>query len=142
MKKKDIISKLSKEQIEVTQNCGTEQPFVNEYWNNKEDGIYVDLISGKALFCSKHKYDSGSGWPSFYRVISNEYITLHSDNKLGYNRTEVKSTTSKSHLGHVFNDGPQITGLRYCINSASLKFIKKSEMKQLGYEKYLKLFKN
>jgi len=141
MKKKDIISKLTKIQLDVTQNCGTEKPFDNEYWDNKEDGIYIDIISKKPLFCSVHKFDSGSGWPSFYEVISNNEISLHEDNKLGYKRTEVKSSTSKSHLGHVFNDGP-VTGLRYCINSASMKFIKKSDMKKLGYEKYLYLFKD
>ena len=139
MENKDIKNKLTKLQIDVTQNCGTEKPFDNEYWNNKEDGIYVDIISGEPLFSSTHKYDSGSGWPSFYQLINKSNISLHDDNKLGYKRIEVKSSISKSHLGHLFNDGP-VTGLRYCINSASLKFIKKDDMRKLGYEKYLYLF--
>ena len=139
MEKKDKLTKLTKKQIDVTQNCGTEEPFDNEYWNNSEEGIYVDLITGDPLFCSIHKYDSGTGWPSFYEVINKSNISLHDDEKLGYNRVEVKSSFSNSHLGHVFDDGP-ITGLRYCINSASLKFIRKNDMKKLGYIKYLKLF--
>ena len=131
--------KLSKIQIDVTQNCGTEKPFDNEYWNLKEDGIYVDVIDGEPLFCSIHKYDSGSGWPSFYQTIDQSKIKQSSDLKLGYERTELKSKKSNSHLGHLFNDGP-ITGLRYCINSASLKFIPKSKMKSEGYETLLYLF--
>ena len=115
----DIKDKLTQLQIDVTQNCGTEKPFNNKYWNNKEEGIYVDLISGEPLFSSTHKYDSGSGWPSFYQLINKSNVSEHDDNKLGYKRTEVKSVSSRSHLGHVFKDGP-ITGLRYCINSASL----------------------
>ena len=140
MNKKHNLTKLTKLQLDVTQKCGTEKPFDNEYWDNKDEGIYVDLVSGKPLFCSLHKYDSGSGWPSFYEVITDDEISLHKDYKLGYERTEVKSKSSESHLGHVFKDGPRITGLRYCINSASLKFIKKSDMKKLGYDKYLYLF--
>ena len=134
--------KLSKLQHEVTQNCGTEPPFKNEYWDNKEDGIYVDIIDGTPLFCSIHKYDSGSGWPSFYEVINDNSFELHEDYKLGYMRTEIKSSKSNSHLGHVFDDGPNHkTGLRYCINSSSLRFIRKKDLKKEGYEKYLKLFK-
>ena len=94
MNKKHNLSKLTKVQLDVTQNCGTEKPFDNEYWDNKEEGIYVDLISGKPLFCSLHKYDSGSGWPSFYEVISDSQISAHKDHKLGYERTEVKSKSS------------------------------------------------
>ena len=130
---------LSKIQIDVTQNCGTEKPFDNEYWNLKEDGIYVDIIDGEPLFCSIHKYDSGSGWPSFYQTIDKSKIKESSDLKLGYERTELKSKKSNSHLGHLFNDGPK-TGLRYCINSASLKFIPKSKMISEGYEALLYLF--
>ena len=134
--------KLSKLQHEVTQNCGTEPPFNNEYWDSKEDGIYVDVIDGTPLFCSIHKYDSGTGWPSFYEVIDNNSFKLHEDYILGYNRKEIKSSKSNSHLGHVFNDGPKNkTGLRYCINSASLRFIAKNDLKKEGYEKYLQLFK-
>jgi len=134
--------KLSKLQHDVTQNCGTEPPFNNEYWDSKEDGIYVDIIDGTPLFCSIHKYDSGTGWPSFYEVIDDNSSKLHEDYKLGYIRNEIKSSKSNSHLGHVFEDGPKDkTGLRYCINSAALRFIAKNDLIKEGYEKYLKLFK-
>ena len=132
--------KLTDLQIDVTQNCSTEKPFDNEYWDNKEEGIYVDIITGHPLFCSIHKYDSGSGWPSFYDVINKKDFIESSDNKLGYERIEVKSKDSNSHLGHIFNDGP-VTGLRYCINSASLRFIHKDNLIQEGYEDFLPLFK-
>ena len=137
---KNKIKKLTKLQVDVTQNCGTEPPFDNEFWNNKEPGLYVDIISGEPLFCSVHKYDSGTGWPSFYELIDDDRFILEDDYTLGYKRTEIKSKTSNSHLGHVFNDGPNPTGMRYCINSASLEFIPYKALEKKGYEKYLYLF--
>ena len=141
MPKKDSIVNLTKLQIEVTQNCGTEKPFDNEYWDNKEEGVYVDINDGTPLFCSLHKYDSGSGWPSFYETINNENIDLKEDLSLGYKRNEVRTIDSNSNLGHVFNDGPQNkTGLRSCINSASLKFIPKHKLVEKGDSNLLALF--
>ena len=122
MSKSKSLKNLSKLQFDVTQNCGTEQPFNNEYWDNKAEGIYVDIIDGTPLFCSKHKYDSGSGWPSFYNVIDKNKLKLSDDHSLGYERTEVKSSDSKSHLGHVFNDGPSKSGKRFCNNGLCLIF--------------------
>ena len=132
--------KLTKLQYEVTQNCGTEPPFKNEYWDNKQDGIYVDIISGEPLFCSIHKFDSGTGWPSFFEVINENEIKKDVDYKIGYKRVELKSSSSNAHLGHLFNDGPNPTGQRYCINSASLRFIKYQELDEKGYSDYKYLF--
>ncbi|HTA29809.1 MAG TPA: bifunctional methionine sulfoxide reductase B/A protein [Candidatus Cybelea sp.] len=132
--------KLSSEQFEVTQQCGTEPPFRNAYWNNHKPGIYVDVVSGQPLFSSLDKFDSGTGWPSFTRPLDKADVVEKSDTELGMERTEVRSSLADSHLGHVFNDGPAATGLRYCINSAALKFIPVEEMDQAGYAQYLEPF--
>ncbi|MAI07369.1 MAG: peptide-methionine (R)-S-oxide reductase [Magnetococcales bacterium] len=133
--------KLTSMQEYVTQQGGTERPFQNEYWNHKEEGIYVDIISGEPLFSSTDKYDSGTGWPSFTRPIDENFLTEKTDVSHGMVRTEVKSQKSNSHLGHVFNDGPAETGgLRYCINSAAMDFIPKENLEKEGYGKYLVLF--
>jgi len=133
----ELKKRLTPLQYKVTQHEGTERPFKNEYWDNKKEGIYVDIVSGEPLFSSADKFKSGTGWPSFTRPITNNALTEHTDTRFFMTRTELKSTAAGSHLGHVFKDGPQPTGLRYCINSASLKFIPKEEMAEQGYAEFL-----
>jgi peptide-methionine (R)-S-oxide reductase len=140
-KNPDAISRLSPEQYRVTQRDGTERPFDNEYWDNKEPGIYVDVVSGEPLFASVNKFESHSGWPSFTKPINPEHVIENSDVTHGMTRTEVRSAQGDSHLGHVFPDGPpEEGGLRYCINSASLRFIPLDELESEGYGQYKKSF--
>ncbi|MES1946812.1 methionine sulfoxide reductase B [Salinisphaera sp. C84B14] len=137
-KSEEALSKLDKTQYWVTQESGTEPPGTGEYLNNKEPGIYVDIVSGEPLFASSDKYESGCGWPSFTKPIEAAYVNELQDNSHGMSRTEVRSKHGDSHLGHVFPDGPRDRGgLRYCINSASLRFIPKSEMEAQGYGDYI-----
>ncbi len=136
----ELKQKLSPMQYKVTQHEATEAPFQNEYWNNHEDGIYVDVVSGEPLFSSKDKYESGTGWPSFTRPLVPENITTKTDTQLFMTRTEVRSKYADSHLGHLFDDGPKPTGQRYCMNSASMRFIPVSKLAAEGYGEYLKLF--
>ena len=139
--KEDLRKKLTDIQYEVTQESGTERPFSSEYDDFYEDGIYVDIVSGEALFSSRDKYDAGCGWPSFTKPIDGTELTEKDDFKLMRKRTEVRSKDADSHLGHVFPDGPkEATGLRYCINGAALKFIPKDKLEEEGYGEYLKLF--
>jgi len=136
----EVKTKLTPAQYEVTQCSATEPPFRNEFWNHHEPGIYVDVVSGEPLFASTDKFDSGTGWPSFVRPLEKENVTEHADTSHGMRRVEVRSTGGDSHLGHLFDDGPGPTGLRYCINSASLRFIPVAKLEEAGYGKYKALF--
>ena len=139
---KKNLTTLSKEQHYITQENGTEAAFNNEYWNNKKDGIYLDAASGEPLFSSRDKYDSGTGWPSFTKPIEKDVVKEKTDSSHGMARVEARSKSADSHLGHVFNDGPKDQGgMRYCINSAALKFLSKEDLQKEGYGEYLTLFK-
>lgn len=136
----ELEKKLTKLQYQVTQKEGTERPFQNEYWDNHRDGIYVDVVSGEPLFSSKDKFESGTGWPSFTRPLEPDNVVTKQDSSLFMTRVEVRSKHADSHLGHVFSDGPRPTGMRYCMNSASLRFVAKEDLEKEGYGQFLSLF--
>lgn len=138
----ELRQRLTPEQYEVTQKEGTEPPFRNAYYNNKQAGLYVDVATGEPLFSSSDKYDSGTGWPSFTRPLEPDNVVTHTDRKFGMVRNEVRSKVGGTHLGHVFDDGPAPTGERYCMNSAALRFIPVDKLKEEGYEEYLSLFES
>jgi methionine-R-sulfoxide reductase len=136
----EIAERLTPEQFHVTQQCGTEPAFRNAYWDNHEDGLYVDIVSGEPLFASVDKFDSGTGWPSFTKPVTNN-VTEHADNSYGMRRIEVRSRNGDSHLGHLFPDGPRNAGgMRYCINSASLRFIPVADLEKEGYAEFMHIF--
>ncbi len=136
------LKQLTTVELSVTQKADTEPPFNNAYWNNEANGIYVDIVSGEPLFSSTDKFDSGTGWPSFSKPIDKKYIVTKTDSTMFMDRVEVRSRDANSHLGHVFDDGPKPTGLRYCMNSASMRFIPESQMVKSGYGQYMDLFKH